>query len=407
MTDPVAAAVEAAFRDERGQVLATVIGLVGDWELAEDCVADAFAGALTAWRRDGVPDRPGAWLTVVARNRARDRLRRAGVEQRKLAEVAEMLPELEPEPLDDFPDERLKLIFTCCHPALAPEARVALTLRTLTALTTPEIARAFLVPEPTMAQRLVRAQRKIRNAGIPYRVPPAHLLPERTAGVLAVLYLLYREGYAASTGDLVRSEVSAEAIRLARALVALMPDEPEAVGLLALMLLQDARRPARLDGAGELVLLADQDRTRWDRALIEEGVALLDGALRRRRAGAYQLQAAIAAEHDRAPSASETDWAEIVRLYDELLRVLPSPVVRLNRAIAVGEADGPGVALPLVEELAGQLPRHHLLPATRADLLRRLGRTAEAEAAYREALGLAPTAAEQRFLEKRLAELGG
>ena len=407
VTDPVETAVADAFRDEWGQVLATVIGFTGDWELAEDSVADAFAGALDAWRRDGVPRKPGAWLTVVARNRARDRLRRAGVEQRKLAEVAEMTPEYEPEPPDEFPDERLKLIFTCCHPALATEARVALTLRTLTGMTTSEIARAFLVPEPTMAQRLVRAQRKIRNAGIPYRVPPAHLLPERTGGVLAVLYLLYREGYAASAGDLVRPDVSGEAIRLARALVTLMPDEPEAVGLLALMLLQDARRDARLDAGGELVLLADQDRTRWDRDMVEEGVALLEGALRRGRAGAYQLQAAIAAEHDRAPRASDTDWPEIVRLYDELLRVLPSPVVRLNRAIAVGEADGPAAALPLVAELAAQLPRHHLLPATRADLLRRLGRDDEAAQAYGEALALAPTGQEQRFLQRRLAEVSG
>ena len=273
MTDSDAAveeAVAAAFRDEWGQVLATVIGLAGDWELAEDCVADAFAAALPAWRRDGIPRRPGAWLTVAARNRARDRLRRAAVEQRKLAEVATM-SDPEPLPPTEFPDRRLELIFTCCHPALRPEARVALTLRTLTGMTTAEIARAFIVPEPTMAQRLVRAQRKIRNAGIPYRVPPAHLLPERTGGVLAVLYLLYREGYASSTDELVRPDVSGEAIRLARALVVLMPDEPEAVGLLALMLLQDARRAARLDADGELVLLADQDRALWDRGMIAEG----------------------------------------------------------------------------------------------------------------------------------------
>ena len=288
MRDAVEEAVAAAFRDEWGQVLATVIGLTGDWELAEDCVADAFAAALPAWRRDGVPRRPGAWLTVAARNRARDRLRRAGVEQRKLAEVAS-LPDPETLPPTEFPDHRLELIFTCCHPALRPEARVALTLRTLTGMTTAEIARAFLVPEPTMAQRLVRAQRKIRNAGIPYRVPPAHLLPERTAGVLAVLYLLYREGYASSTDELVRAEVSGEAIRLARALVALMPDEPEAVGLLALMLLQEARRAARLDAEGELVLLADQDHALWDDGLIAEGTALLDSALRRGRVGSYQL----------------------------------------------------------------------------------------------------------------------
>jgi RNA polymerase sigma-70 factor (ECF subfamily) len=402
VTDAVEEAVAAAFRDEWGQVLATVIGLTGDWELAEDCVADAFAAALPAWRRDGVPRRPGAWLTVAARNRARDRLRRAGVEQRKLAEVASM-PDPEPLPPTEFPDHRLELIFTCCHPALQPEARVALTLRTLTGMTTAEIARAFLVSEPTMAQRLVRAQRKIRNAGIPYRVPPAHLLPERTAGVLAVLYLLYREGYASSTDELVRAEVSGEAIRLARALAALMPDEPEAVGLLALMLLQEARRAARLDAEGELVLLADQDRALWDDSLIAEGTTLLERALRRGRVGPYQLQAAIAAEHDRGP---DTDWREIVRLYDELLRVLPSPVVRLHRAVAVAAVDGPAVALPLVEELAAELDRHHLWHATRADLLRRLDRGAEARSAYAAALDLAPSAAERRFLGRRLACLG-
>ncbi|HEX3259863.1 MAG TPA: sigma-70 family RNA polymerase sigma factor [Pseudonocardia sp.] len=402
MRDAVEEAVAAAFRDEWGQVFATVVGLVDDWELAEDCVADAFAAALPAWRRDGVPRRPGAWLTVAARNRARDRLRRAGVEQRKLAEVASM-PDPEPLPPTEFPDHRLELIFTCCHPALRPEARVALTLRTLTGMTTAEIARAFLVSEPTMAQRLVRAQRKIRNAGIPYRVPPAHLLPERTAGVLAVLYLLYREGYASSTDELVRAEVSGEAIRLARALAALMPDEPEAVGLLALMLLQEARRAARLDAEGELVLLADQDRALWDDSLIAEGTTLLERALRRGRVGPYQLQAAIAAEHDRGP---DTDWREIVRLYDELLRVLPSPVVRLHRAVAVAAVDGPAVALPLVEELAAELDRHHLWHATRADLLRRLDRGAEARSAYAAALDLAPSAAERRFLGRRLACLG-
>jgi len=270
-------------------------------------------------------------------------------------------------------------------------------------MTTAEIARAFLVPEPTMAQRLVRAQRKIRNAGIPYRVPPAHLLPERTAGVLAVLYLLYREGYASSTDELVRAEVSGEAIRLARALVALMPDEPEAVGLLALMLLQEARRAARLDAEGELVLLADQDRALWDDGLIAEGTTLLDFALRRGRVGPYQLQAAIAAEHDRG---ADTDWREIVRLYDELLRVLPSPVVRLHRAVAVAAVDGAAVALPLVEELGAELERHHLWHATRADLLRRLDRGAEARSAYAAALDLAPSAAERRFLGRRLACLG-
>ncbi|MFD8735174.1 RNA polymerase sigma factor [Streptomyces sp. NPDC059618] len=423
MNDGIEEAVAAAFREEWGQVVATLIRVTGDWDLAEECAQDAFTQALDRWRRDGVPRRPGAWLTTTARNRALDVLRREAAGARKLREVA--VSARDDGPYDPYGtynpyetdgddgdgggvgDDRLRLIFTCCHPALAIEARVALTLRTLAGLTTPEIARAFLVPEATMAQRLVRAKRKIRNAGIPYRVPPAHLLPERTTGVLGVLYLLFNEGYAATAGaDLTRTGLSAEAIRLARVLARLMPDEPEVLGLLALLLLHDARSGTRVDAAGELVTLEDQDRTAWDASEADEGAALLETALRRGRPGPYQIQAAIAACHTTAATAGETDWADIAGLYGELRRFVPSAVVRLNQAVAVGMSEGADAGLALVAELEeeGELDAYHLLPATRADLLRRAGRRAEAAEAYERALELAENAAERRFLEKRLAE---
>ena len=407
----VEAAVAGAFREEWGSLVATLIRTTGDWDLAEECAQGAFEQALKTWPRDGVPRRPGAWLTTAARNLARDRLRRKATGAAKLEEVALMSRSYDTDrdagDESGIHDDRLRLIFTCCHPALPLEARVALTLRTLAGLTTAEIARAFLVSEPTMAKRLVRAKGKIRNAAIPYRVPPAHLLPERTGGVLAVLYLLFNEGYAATSGaDLMRERLSAEAIRLARTLAQLMPDEPEALGLLTLMLLHDARRAARVDGAGDLVTLEEQDRERWDRDKIREGEDIFDAALRLGKVGPYQLQAAIAARHATAASAADTDWAEIAALYGLLVSLVPSPVVKLNRAVAVGMADGPAAGLALVEEIeaAGELAGYHLLPATRADLLRRLGRQTEAALAYREALELAATEAERRYLARRLEE---
>ena len=411
--DAQAAAAEA-FREEWGRVVATLIRTTGDWDLAEECAQQAFERALETWPRDGIPRRPGAWLTTTARNLARDRLRRTAVGASKMREVAMLHcnEEAGHDANDEsgVQDDRLRLIFTCCHPALRLEARVALTLRTLAGLTTAEIARAFLVSEATMAQRLVRAKRKILNAGIPYRVPPAHLLPERTGGVLAVLYLLFNEGYAASAGtDLVREGLSSEAIRLARTLARLMPDEPEALGLLALMLLHDARRDSRVNEAGELVPLEEQDRALWNREAVAEGVGLLAAAMRRGSPGPYQLQAAIAACHATAPEAADTDWAEISRLYGELARLVPSPVVELNRAVAVAMAEGPTAGLSLIEELqaSGKLQGYHLLPATRADLLRRLGRRIDAVSAYEEALELAATDAERRYIARRLAEVTG
>lgn len=395
-------AVERAFRDEWGQVVATLIRVTGDWDLAEECAQEAFAQALVRWPRDGVPERPGAWLTTTARNKAVDRMRREAVGAAKLREAAELQGSHE---IDDsgVGDDRLRLMFTCCHPALAFEARVALTLRTLAGLTTAEIARAFLVGEETMSKRLTRAKRKIQNAGIPYRVPPAHLLPERTVSVLGVLYLLFNEGYAASAGaDLIRQGLTAEAIRLGRLVVRLMPSEPEARGLLALMLLHDARQAARLD-RGELVTLEEQDRTLWDAPLIAEGVALLDEALAMGRPGPYQVQAAIASCHATAAKPEDTDWPQIAALYGRLVQLVPSKVVRLNRAVAVGMARGPEAGLALLDEV--DLTGYHLLPATRADLLRRLDRREEAAAAYREAISLAVTEAERRYLARRLSEV--
>ncbi|OZM83786.1 RNA polymerase sigma factor [Pseudonocardia sp. MH-G8] len=406
MTD-VDAAVAEAFRGEWGRVVATLIRMTGDWDLAEESAQDAVAQALARWPRDGVPRNPGAWLTTTARNAALNRLKRRATEAAKLREVAAMPADV-PEDAEDgaVQDDRLRLIFTCCHPALPLEGRVALTLRTLAGLTTAEIARAFLVPEPTMAQRLVRAKRKIREAGIPYRVPPDHLLPDRTPSVLGVVYLLFNEGYSAAVGpDLVRHDLCEEAIRLARTLAALMPDDAEVLGLTALLLLQHSRRAARLDEAGDPVTLEDQDRGRWDRSEIDEGIALLDAALRRREPGAYQVQAAIAACHARAEHATDTDWPQIAALYGRLAELVPSPVVRLNRAVAVAMADGPAAGLALVDALGEELAGYRMLPATRADLLRRLGRNAEAAEEYREALEMTESDAERRFLARRLAEV--
>jgi len=394
VADPVA----EAFREEFGRAVSILIRALGDFDLAEDAVQEAFAIAAERWPRDGVPANPGAWIVTTARNRAIDRIRRERTLESKRAELArlvELAPEHEEEDaMSSIPDERLALIFTCCHPALSVEAQVALTLRLLGGLTTPEIARAFLTSEATMAQRLVRAKQKIRVAGIPFRVPPDDSLPERLTAVLATVYLIFNEGYSAG-----RAELSHEAIRLGRTLAALMPDEPEVLGLLALMLLHDSRRHARLS-EGRLVLLADQDRWLWDEDEIAEGSALVEAALRRRHPGPYQVQAAIAACH----TGEETDWPQIVALYGELLRLQPSPVIELNRAVAVAMAEGPEAGLAAIDAIEGLEDYRHLHSA-RADLLRRLGRDDEARAAYENALQLEPNEPEREFLERRLSAL--
>jgi RNA polymerase sigma-70 factor (ECF subfamily) len=400
-----------AFRDESGRAVATLIRAIGDFDLAEEAVQEAFVVALERWPHEGTPDNPGAWITQVARNRAIDKIRREGVLRDKL-EALRHLEEIRAEPeagpgeqLGEIEDDRLRLIFTCCHPALPSEARVALTLRSLGGLSTAEIARAFLSSESAMAQRLVRAKRKIAGEEIPYEVPVAEQMPERLSAVLATLYLVFNEGYLASSGEeLVRTELSGEAIRLARILVAMLPREPEARGLLALMLLTDARRGARLDAAGEIVLLEDQDRSLWDAGKIEEGLELTREAGEIGSAGPYAVQARIAATHAEAASASETDWDRIVRLYGGLAELTHSPVVDLNRAVAVAMRDGPAAGLELIEAIEGlddYYPRH----TARADLLRRLGRNAEAGEAYERALELAGNPVERRHIERRLAAL--
>ena len=404
------AAVADAFRSDWGRVVAYLIRVTGNWDLAEECAQDAFERALERWPRDGVPSSPAAWLKTTARNRALDRLRRSTVGEAKLKDLTMLSTSDDATDGDQsgIEDDRLRLMFTCCHPALPVEAQVALTLRSLAGLTTPEIARAFLVPHETMAKRLTRAKRKIAEARIPYRVPAAHRLGERLRAVLVVIYALFNEGYGASAGDeLIRRDLCVEAIRLGRLLAELMPDEPEALGLLSLMLLQDSRRAARVDPDGELVTLENQNRSLWDQAAIAEGCNVLDRAVRLRRPGPYQLQAAIAACHALARSAAETDWHEIAVLYDRLSEIVPTPVVLLNRAVAVAMAEGPAAGLKLVEELeqAGALADYYLLPATRADLLRRLSRYAEAATTYQRALELVPTDAERRFLARRLSEL--
>jgi RNA polymerase sigma-70 factor (ECF subfamily) len=422
-SEQVPQVVEYVYRQESGRILAALIASLRDFTLAEDALQDAMVAALQQWPATGIPRNPAAWLTTIARRKAIDRLRREGTLVQKQAllqslaatdsfDALDMLDTTEDAP--PIPDERLKLLFTCCHPALPLEARVALTLRTLGGLSTAEIAAAFLTPLPAMAQRLVRAQRKIRDAGIPYRVPPLPLLTERMEGVLAVLYLIFNEGYTSTSGEaLIRQDLCTEAIRLTRVLVALtasepgLPDEPEALGLLALMLLHASRRAARVDAAGDLVLLEDQDRTLWNWAEIVEGTEFLDEALTMHRPGPYQIQAAISALHAEAPTPEETDWQQIALLYARLAHMTPSPVVELNQAVAVAMADRPEAGLEMLDRLrlGEALAHYHLYHAARADLLRRAGRMADAAASYREALRLCQNRIERRFLQRRLTEI--
>ena len=402
-------ALDAAFRESWGRIVAALIRRTGNWDLAEECAQEAFVEAVRKWPADGVPQRPIAWLTTVAGNRAIDRLRREARGVQLLDQIGHEAGEQTMfDEAEEIEDDRLRLIFTCCHPALPMDGRVALTLRSLIGLTTAQIARAFLVPEATVAKRLTRTKSKIAAASIAYRVPPAHLLPQRTAGVLAVLYLMFNEGYSASSGEeLIRVGLCDDAIRLARSLRQLMPDQPEVAGALALMLLQHSRRRARLDDDGELVTLNDQDRARWDRAEIDEALEMLESALRRGAAGPYQLQAAITACHARAATAAQIDWPQIAGLYALLETQAPSPVVRLNRAVAVAMAGDLDTGLAMVDELGTdpRMARYHLLDAARADMLRRRGDPRGAADAYRRALPLAPSEAERRFLQRRITEL--
>ena len=401
------------YREEFGRILATVIRSIGDFELAEDAVQEAFAAAIEQWPRDGTPDNPRAWVVGVARNKAIDRIRRRSRFAERSDEVRRMIESEHEDSVIEMsdsavPDERLSLIFTCCHPSLAPEAQIALSLRTLCGLSTEEIARAFLVPSVTMAQRLVRAKRKIAAAKIPYQTPPRDRLAERLEAVMSVIYLVFNEGYTATAGsELVRRDLASEAIRLARILVELMPDEPEPRGLLAMMLLHDSRRDARVDEKGEMVLLDDQDRSRWHREQIEEGLVQSASAFNVPSPGPYAVQGAIAAEHSRASSPAQTDWARIAELYTMLLQVRPNPVVELNRAVAIAMAQGPEAGLELIEEIEarGELNDYYLMWSTKAELLRRMNRFTDAQSCYRRALELVGSEPERNFLKRRLAEV--